>query len=401
MSTAGVTGSYPAVGSEIARAEYDALLETLSAWINDRGQRLVELDERSVAAEASQRTDVGLAFVLWQAISERRDELVGIDWRDHQRPNGEVATLVWRGIDDRTGAPLAADLAEAVALVDELIRRVAGALDHSDTSNVARHEARMSVETDLAVAERLAAELGDQVRAAADLRRELTRLTSSPVSGGASSTPELDDAALAELRAAAARLRVDLEATDRERRAALDACSAATASLDRLRALESDARAAVAECVDRFADPPRLGVPSVDAVEVPPADLAGRPWPQARPMAEAFLRTVDRLERALRHVIDVNTAPRRERDDLRGLLQAYRDKADAHGAAERPDVDAAYRAARDVLWSAPCDLGRARELTTDFQRLVGAVTGSAASDGSNGAPSDGPAGRPVDETEAP
>ena len=171
MSTAGVTGSYPAVGSEIARAEYHALLETLAAWINDRGQRLVELDERSVAAEASQRTDVGLAFVLWQAISERRDELVGIDWRDHQRPNGEVATLVWRGIDDRTGAPLAADLAEAVALVDELIRRVAGALDHSDTSNVARHEARMSVETDLAVAERLAAELGDQVRAAADLRR--------------------------------------------------------------------------------------------------------------------------------------------------------------------------------------------------------------------------------------
>ena len=382
MSTAGVTGSYPAVGSEIARAEYHALLETLAAWINDRGQRLVELDERSGAAEASQRTDVGLAFVLWQAISELRDELVGIDWRDHQRPNGEVATLVWRGIDDRTGAPLAADLAEAVALVDELIRRVAGALDHSDTSNVARHEARMSVETDLAVAERLAAELGDQVRAAADLRRELTRLTSSQVSGGAStSTPELDDAALAELRAAAARLRVDLEATDRERRAALDACGAATASLDRLRALEADARAAVAECVDRFADPPRLGVPSVDAVELPPPDLAGRPWPQARPMAEAFLRTIDRLERALHHVVEVNTAPRRERDDLRGLLQAYRDKADAHGAAERPDIDAAYRAARDVLWSAPCDLGRARELTTDFQRLVGAV--------------------PVDETEAP
>ena len=155
MSTAGVTGSYPAVGSEIARAEYHALLETLAAWINDRGQRLVELDERSGTAEAAQRTDVGLAFVLWQAISERRDELVGIDWRDHQRPNGEVATLVWRGIDDRTGAPLAADLAEAVALVDELIRRVAGALDHSDTSNVARHEARMSVETDLAVAERV------------------------------------------------------------------------------------------------------------------------------------------------------------------------------------------------------------------------------------------------------
>ena len=61
MSTAGVTGSYPAVGSEIARAEYHALLETLAAWINDRGQRLVELDERSGAAEASQRTDVGLA----------------------------------------------------------------------------------------------------------------------------------------------------------------------------------------------------------------------------------------------------------------------------------------------------------------------------------------------------
>ena len=56
------------------------------------------------------------------------------------------------------------------------------------------------------------------------------------------------------------------------------------------------------------------------------------------------------------------------RDELRGLLDAYRAKAARLGAVE--DLDARYRQARDVLWSAPCDLAAAAAAVTGYQQAV-------------------------------
>lgn len=362
-------GAYPAPGRPPSRAEFDAFVSTLATWLNDRGDRLVHLDERAALhATERQRSDVAIGFVVWQAIGTRRDEVVGVPWVGSAGPTA-AADLVWAPITDRSGAPLAANLPEAVALVDELLAQVGRALDGTESTSQARFEQQVAIDADLDVAERLSQALGDQVRATAELRRALDRLTltaSTDPSGA-----ELDDAAVETLRRDAARLRADLEHIDAERTAALARLAEVRSTgLDHLRVLESDARAAVADSAEIVVSPPRLAVPSVDAIDVPGADVVDLPWPQARPIVTAFVEKVDRVERALDTVIAANRAPRRERDDLRGLLQAYRQKAAAQGQAERADVDEAYRGARAVLWSAPCDLVEARRLVDDYQRLV-------------------------------
>lgn len=59
-----------------------------------------------------------------------------------------------------------------------------------------------------------------------------------------------------------------------------------------------------------------------------------------------------------------------QRDELRGLLDAYRAKAARLGAAEDSDLDTRYRRARDLLWTAPCDLAAATAAVTSYQQAV-------------------------------
>src|SRR5262249_43118478 len=58
------------------------------------------------------------------------------------------------------------------------------------------------------------------------------------------------------------------------------------------------------------------------------------------------------------------------RDELRGLLDAYRAKAGRLGAAEDAALDASYRHAHDLLWTAPCDLAAASAAVTGYQQAV-------------------------------
>jgi len=78
------------------------------------------------------------------------------------------------------------------------------------------------------------------------------------------------------------------------------------------------------------------------------------------------------LENAQKRVAQVR-APLDRRDELRGLLEAYRARATRHGVAETPALAAAHRAARDLLWSAPCDLGAAESAVRGYQAAVGAA----------------------------
>jgi len=65
-------------------------------------------------------------------------------------------------------------------------------------------------------------------------------------------------------------------------------------------------------------------------------------------------------------------APLRLRDELRGRLHAYRAKAIAMGLAEDPRLTWLFTAARDVLWTAPCDVGAA---VTAVDAYVHEITG--------------------------
>ncbi|HRE01993.1 MAG TPA: hypothetical protein PLV68_11890, partial [Ilumatobacteraceae bacterium] len=87
-----------------------------------------------------------------------------------------------------------------------------------------------------------------------------------------------------------------------------------------------------------------------------------------------FLHRLDRLDAALAEAERRFRAPLAERDDLRGLLRAYNDKADESGLTEHPDLTVASRAAADLLWSAPCDLAEARRRVEHYIAAVNALT---------------------------
>jgi len=72
-----------------------------------------------------------------------------------------------------------------------------------------------------------------------------------------------------------------------------------------------------------------------------------------------WVRRVERASAALDEAARRFRAPLARRNELRGLLQAFRDKAASAGLAEHEKLDPRYAAAREILWSAPCDLDRA------------------------------------------
>jgi hypothetical protein len=59
-----------------------------------------------------------------------------------------------------------------------------------------------------------------------------------------------------------------------------------------------------------------------------------------------------------------------QRNELRGLLDAYRAKAGRLGGAENSDLAETYQLAHDVLWSAPCDLAEAADAVHRYQQAV-------------------------------
>jgi hypothetical protein len=58
------------------------------------------------------------------------------------------------------------------------------------------------------------------------------------------------------------------------------------------------------------------------------------------------------------------------RSELRGLLDAYRAKAGRLGIVEDPSIMRAYQLARDLLWSAPCDLATSDAAVRSYQGAI-------------------------------
>jgi len=61
------------------------------------------------------------------------------------------------------------------------------------------------------------------------------------------------------------------------------------------------------------------------------------------------------------------------RAELRGLLDAYQAKARQLGATEHPQLARSFHIARELLWSAPCDLAASADAVLKFQNAVLAV----------------------------
>jgi chromosome segregation ATPase len=155
-----------------------------------------------------------------------------------------------------------------------------------------------------------------------------------------------------------------------------------TAAAARARAARDDAGAAWQRAATKIA---------AEAMPEPPDDIAGVSGRLAALDAllaagrwtrlESELDLLEReLEAAAARFIDTERAVvalMSRRDELRGLLDAYKAKAARLGAAEDAVLAERYSRARDLLWTAPCDLAAAADAVTGYQQAVLAAGGQA------------------------
>ncbi|HEX8003041.1 MAG TPA: hypothetical protein VF519_10150 [Mycobacteriales bacterium] len=161
-----------------------------------------------------------------------------------------------------------------------------------------------------------------------------------------------------------------------------DDLAAARALLDEVAALVADGATALAEA-ERKVRAPRGVLRPLDAAALDEPRHGLRPWLARieREAAQGDWRPasvgLDRWREVAgewranaRAVVAANRAPVERRDELRGLLDAYRAKGLATGRAETPDVEARYDAARAALYTAPCDLDAAERLVHEYVSQV-------------------------------
>ena len=324
---------------------------------------------------------MSVAFVTWRAIGAIADELrelLPAPPAATSRKSGPAskavdaaAALISAPVVDPDGATLALDPAEACSIVDRLIGNSRRSLDAAAAEFEERARLQAATRDHLSAAGRLAELVGEQVRHISELATRAQR-------------PELDLDSLRALATEAAAAHASLDATDADRRQILARLGEAEADLERLAEREATVTALAARCRDRIANAPNLAIPSVVALGPAPRPTRDRPggtgagtqtlpWPSVRAAAIAWLTKLDRLAAAFDEAERRFAQPLDERDELRGLLQGFRAKAAANRIAEDTRIDALYETARQVLWSAPCDLAAARVATTAYVEAINAT----------------------------
>jgi hypothetical protein len=231
----------------------------------------------------------------------------------------------------------------------------------------------------IAPATQLAAALNDEALTSklgtidAELRRMRDLLNSDPLTlwqDGAVVTAGLDQLMPQAQSAAALAGEMSRLQADAVRRLAAAARAVAVA-----RACEQDALAVRNEVADKIAAPRLPPQPAATGglgdmlADLDTLRLAGQ-W---RRLASA-LDAIDRdAAAAAARWNDAGQAARAlldRRGELRGLLDAYRAKAGRRGGAEDAELTSSYAHARELLWSAPCDLTAAADAVRSYQEGV-------------------------------
>jgi hypothetical protein len=96
---------------------------------------------------------------------------------------------------------------------------------------------------------------------------------------------------------------------------------------------------------------------------------AGR-WARLASELDAIDKQAANVIRRCREAEQAATGLLEQRDQLRGLLDAYRAKAGGIGAAENNDLDQRYQQAKNLLWTAPCDLAAASAAVNGYQQAI-------------------------------
>jgi len=286
--------------------------------------------------------------------------LAGRDLADPGREDLTLATAVAR----MRGA--FSSVTEVVSAAEQVWTEVAGRLDAAG-AELARVRSRAAALGDEALT-------GDLTAAQGELARLRDTLNSDPLAlwqpGGTVDTSGADR--LAE-RVTAAASRADELARLRDeadQRVAQVAAAAAAA-----RAAREDAAAAWQRATAKIAaaalPPPPAGLPDVSGRldGLGPMRAAGR-WTRLASELDLLDRELATATAGFREAERAVVAAMAKRDELRGLLGAYKVKAARLGAAEDATLAERYDRARDLLWTAPCDLAVAEAAVAGYQQAV-------------------------------
>jgi hypothetical protein len=149
------------------------------------------------------------------------------------------------------------------------------------------------------------------------------------------------------------------------------------ALVDQVALAEERLGGAYARAVDRVAD---TGLPPApQAVKVLQARLAdldrlyrASRWGQLVDDADNLERAATRARQRADELREAADGLLARRDELRGRLEAYRAKAASLGYAEHEGLTALHTRARELLYTAPCDLRAATRATFAYQQALAA-----------------------------
>lgn len=248
-----------------------------------------------------------------------------------------------------------AEVTDVVSAAEQAWNTVAGPLDAAGAS--------------LAHADALGDEtlLSETAQLRSDLERQRAALNSDPLGADLPTANRLRDRAAAIAARAAELASV--------RTGAVERIAALRTAAEAVSGARSDALLAYQRAAARLTSVP----PVPDALD-PAAPLARLDSLVAAGRWTTLSSELTRLERDLAAELDKFRESERtvvallgRRDELRGLLDAYKAKAARLGAAEDADLSRMYDQTRDLLWTAPCDLEVATAAVSGYQQAVLAI----------------------------
>ncbi|MFC4536199.1 hypothetical protein [Sphaerisporangium dianthi] len=321
-------------------------------WLFDAYRRVLD---HAQEVRAAGRPDLGLLTALLTGPSvELKAEDVPIEKRSLLRAQGEWITLdlALAGMDGSYR-----EVAELIGAVDTAWNTLLPVIDEADASRRAARE----------LADSLSAADPELDRLDAQATRLRERVTTDPL-GSTGLLGELD--ALG--RAAQAR-RNELAQAIRVREEYAGRAGRLGERVEAVAEAEREAR--------RVRDLVLVKIQSASPPEMPDQAPTLRDRLAALDTADGrWLELVERLtalergvEEALAHATRVTESMAGligRRDELRGRLSAYQAKAVRLGYAEDVALAGLYGAARDLLWTAPCDLRRATVAVAEYQRAI-------------------------------
>jgi hypothetical protein len=362
---------------DAAAAALAALWETYTAYsaIIDKAAELVATSrDRDLAAVTALLSGRSVRLMPGPAPLARRD------LADTGVEEVTLATAVARMRREFAG------VIEVVAAAEAVWGEVGGLLDAA-ASDLGRATAQAADLTDDALSGSLAA-------AAAELSAQRATLNTDPLSlwldgpagaggparaggpGGASGHADTSGASQVRDRAAAVASEVAAVTAIRDSaRQRIDALSATAASAVAAwkDALEAGQRAAVKIAGELLPVIP-LSYPGPGFQREALDTLAsGGQWQRLAAEVDRAGRDLAAEIASWRAAADAAEATLSQREELRGMLQAYKAKAARLGAAEDLGLTDRYEAARDLLWTAPCDLTAAATAVAAYQQAILAI----------------------------